>query len=66
MANAPIRTPTSFRPVSGMGSVATIGMLPIVEIVNMLPIVDTATHLPILTNPTVTLPKNATLWTQTG
>lgn len=66
MADAPIRTPTEWRPASGFGSVVLIGNIKLIEAVYMLPIVDNTNHLPLLTTPTVTLPKNATLWSQTG
>ena len=63
---SPIKNPTAFRPVSGLGSVILVSNLPIVDNAAHLPIVDNAAHLPVITNPTVTRPKNATVWSATG
>jgi len=62
----PIKTPTSWRPPSGQGSVVTVGNLPLVAN-TLLPLVDnTASHLPIQITPSYVAPKNATTWTPVG
>jgi hypothetical protein len=61
----PIKIPTSWRPSSGQGSVVLIGNVPIVTNTGVR-LVTTTSHLPIMTNPTVTKPKNPTVWSQTG
>lgn len=61
----PIKTPTDWRPTSGQGSVVLLGNVPIVTNTGI-KIVTNTTQLPILTSPTITKPKNPTIWSQAG
>lgn len=61
----PIKHPTSWRPMSGQGSVVMVGLVPLVNNAGVR-IVTNTTVLPIFTNPTVTKPKHATTWTPQG
>jgi hypothetical protein len=63
---APVKNPTIWRPPSGDGSVAYIGFPPILENVSKLPILENIHKLPILTGPTLSSPKNPTIWTEVG